>query len=473
MFERIIRLLAEWDRHEPSASLLMLVVAVLLFGTTFVRSNNEWSQPWLELGRLFSALLNALVFVGLLATFYFLLDTAYRDFLPLGRSMGSDEETAKEIALAQRIWGNYVVQKELSVEHTVTRKTVVAVASSTGETLYLNQTNVEDIKQESIIGFNGFVDIRLVDFHLNTYVADARYEYDVINYSDSETTAQFQFPLDSSHYYENLRITVDGKELGEEKKIGSGRIDWTLNMAPQQTRRIVVSYSVRGMGTFYYRVPIQHTIEDFSLAIRTNSPSFYTYANPSEEAIKKDLVKLESGSYLMNWTINRAIMKPEMGIQFRSTLKTEPLQLQAVDILHYTPRGSMLLGIMVVLTMLICGISMDLGKLLLLLSIYSGQFLALIGLDLIKITYPFSLPVVSLFTLWVVSIIYRGISPVSRRLVLILTLLFSLGYPLAGLLPDGPPRTAFDAIVQSAFLLYAFGLSLYTRVKSGVRFVSK
>ncbi len=465
MFERIIRVLAEWSHREPAASLFMFVVAVLLFGTTFIRSRTEKNRPWLELSRLFSAFLSASIFVGILGAVYFFLDRGYRDFIPMARSLGSDEKTAYEISVARRIWGNYLVQQELSVEHTVAHQIVIPVPAPGGKTLYLNHTNVQNLQQESIAGFHGTVDIHLVDPRLNTYVADARYEYDVINYSDMETNAQYKFPIDPSHYYENVQVTVDGGELGAQKKIGSGQVAWTLKMSPRQRLHIVVAYSVRGLEIFYYRVPVQRGVADFSLKIRVNSPSFYTRTSPGEEAIKKEIERSESGLYTVTWMIDRAIMAPEVGIQFQPALKTDPLQMQAADIVHYVPRGSMLLGVIGILTLLICGISVDLGRLLLFLSVYSGQFLALIGLDLMKISYPISLPILSLATLWIVSVIYRELPFFSRRLILTFTLLFSIGYPLAGLLPVGPPRNAFDSLVQSVILLYVFGLSLYMRVR--------
>jgi hypothetical protein len=50
-------------------------------------------------------------------------------------------------------------------------------------------------------------------------------------------------------------------------------------------------------------------------------------------------------------------------------------------------------------------------------------------------------------------------------LTLILAIVFNVGYPFAGFLPEGPARNSFDAIVLTIILLYLFSLTIFVRLR--------
>jgi hypothetical protein len=61
--------------------------------------------------------------------------------------------------------------------------------------------------------------------------------------------------------------------------------------------------------------------------------------------------------------------------------------------------------------------------------------------------------------------IYRKLPQLPLRLTLFAASAFLLGYPYAGLLAEGPARTAFDSLVQALIILYVFVLAFYVRVR--------
>src|SRR5262245_61789148 len=73
-------LFAEWMAREPTASLLLAVVAALLFGVGFAAAPQRSAAAWAWARALLEALARALVFAGLLGMFYFILNTSYNAF---------------------------------------------------------------------------------------------------------------------------------------------------------------------------------------------------------------------------------------------------------------------------------------------------------------------------------------------------------------------------------------------------------
>ena len=87
------------------------------------------------------------------------------------------------------------------------------------------------------------------------------------------------------------------------------------------------------------------------------------------------------------------------------------------------------------------------------------------GLDLLRINYPFVLPLLAIPTLVIIFAIYHTLPRLPLMLILFSVSVFLLGYPYAGLLSEGPARIAFESLSQAFIILYIFVLAFYIRVR--------
>jgi hypothetical protein len=178
--------------------------------------------------------------------------------------------------------------------------------------------------------------------------------------------------------------------------------------------------------------------------------------------------RVENG-YRNTWTISNAIIAPYLGVTLKPGTHKDRDQERVLALVKYMPRGLMLLMIVVAFTHLLFSIPLDAWRLSLFAAIFSGTFIALMGLDLIEVTHPFILPLVSLPAGLLMWMIYRRLPRLPVTLILSSAALFMLGYPHAGLLPDGTARIAFDGFAQALVILYIFVLAFYVRVRRNAR----
>ena len=466
MFGALGRVLADWSAREPSASLLMFVTAILLFSAVFIRSRGRQDSAG-RAGAFPAALVAALAFVGAIGAFYFLLDSSFKTFQPAAERLAKGEDWLEEIRNTQKTWGGDIVQEELIVNHTRSYEIVEEVPGPDDSTLYRNKIVIEAVEQDSLAAFSGKVSIRYINARLGTFIANARYEYEVVNQSDYQTQAHFRFPLNARRLYQMVAVTVDGREIKFADDMTTSLLEWDIAMSPHETVNVVIVYSVRGMGSFAYTISTARNIKKFSLEIWVNTPGIYVTTMPTSTAIVHENERAGGGAHL-TWAINQAIMTTRLGIQFYSGPITDPSQEGAILLLRDTPRGLMLFATVLVLTLIVCGIPVDLKKFVLLLGLFSTPFLAVMGFDLLRINYLIPLFLASLMVFLVFFRLYRGLARFPLILVSILLLLFMVGYPFAGFLETVPQRNSFDTAVQAGILLYVFGLALYTRVRKAI-----
>ncbi|MBK9926512.1 MAG: hypothetical protein IPP66_14650 [Anaerolineales bacterium] len=465
MFTGMRTLLAAWFLLEPAASLLVCVAAVLLGSVTFIRLRKNKALGW-SFGRtLLSAFLQGVMLIGVTGVFYFLLNSSYRMYSPAVQSLAQGDEYLKEVQTAQKNWGDFIVQDNLTVVHTYSHEEIQQVPGPDGKTFYVNNMITENIEQETITGFNGVVDLRLTSPYLNTYEADVVYQYKIVNQSDMTTTAHFSYPIKLSQNYRNLLVTINGVDLGSSKELAGSEITWEREMQPHQSMDVAISYHTQGMGGYVHKIRSKDVVQDFFFSVNTDTRNLFASTLPETSAIKFASVNTEKG-YRLTWTIDRAILSPELGIRFAPGYTPDLDHDYALQLTRYAPRAIMLLMVVFVFTMLICGVNVVPWKLLLLAAIFSSQFLALLGLDLVNVNGWLTLPLLFIITFVLVRIVYRDLPRLPFTLVMASVVLFALFYPYAGLLPKGAGRTAFDAIMQSLIILYIFGLSLYMRVRN-------
>jgi len=458
------RLLADWLSLEPSASPLIFFTAAVLFGVTVTRPRDDRGKILLQVDRAAIALAVMLIFVGVVGAFYFLLSRSYETFESSAELLARGEEFQKELDEARKTWGGDITQNDLSVTHTSSHTEVKQFQGPDSQDLYINKVVVENIDQESVVSFKGIVSIHLIDARTGTYAMDASYLYEIVNQSDLETTASFQFLIGKLRTSRDLLVTIDGRDVGSQKVIDEGIVSWDWTMKPRQQSTVMISYKTQGMGAYSYRVSSKQIVRDFSLTVHVDSRDIVTRTRPDTTAIRVSSMTTDSG-YQIDWSAENSIFSPDVGIRFKPSVLPDPDQQYMIDILRNAPRALMWTAVMVAFTMFICGLFLDLWKFTLFAAAFSAASLALMGLDLIKINHVALPPFLALCALVLVFLIYRALPRLPKVLVIVSTAIFLMGYPYSGLLSDGADRNAVDAIVQAVMILYIFGLSLYVRVR--------
>lgn len=464
MFAGLQALLVEWLARESAAGLMMLATAVMLFAAVFMRLRQEEQLARTFLTPFFLGIVHALVFIGITGAFYVLLDTSYKAFQPLAFALTHGEAFEQELANSRKNWGQPLTQQDLTVIQNSSHVEVVEVSRENDKTLYINQTVMDPVEQESIVRFEGLVTVHVVDQRLGTYILDANYEYEVVNPSDRETTASFQFPIGLGRIYRNLRVTVDGKDLGSQKRILAGMLTWEQTLQPQERLTITISFETQGMELYAFQIPEKKPIRDFSLTLDVDSQELYVFSKPESTAIRLTSNSTPNGFHIA-WEIQDSIIAPEIGIILKSTAQADADQERVLKISKYMPRGLMLLLSVVVFTLLICSVPVNLWRLALLAAVFSASFLLLMGLDLLQIDHSIVLPLLAIPALVLILMIYRDLPRLPLVLIFCSASIFLLAYPCAGLLPEGPKRIALDSLVQALIILYIFVLAFTLRVR--------
>jgi hypothetical protein len=444
--------------------LLTFLAAILLFGVTFARRYRRAEGFLALLNHLAGGLGAAITFIGLVGIGYALLNINFTGFdRDLHAVIRGGTEVDRQRAAWEKQWGPVFVQRELTVAHTVQRQEVVEVPGPEGKTLYRNVTRTDYIEQESIRGFDGEVEIRLIDPAFNRYILDARYEYLIANEADEETVAEMRFPLSTGQLYENVRVVVDGVDQETGLVMDDRNLLWKVRMAPGQVSKVRIPCTVRGTGAYYYRINTQRSIENFRLQVITNTQKVYFSNNPRLDALNPLWEDADDGTgRTFLWSLDRMVMAPSIGVYFFEAPKTA-LTDKAARVARYSPRALGLLAVLIVLSMMILSIPVDLSRLALSLGIFCGQFLALMGFGILGGNYLAGL-LASGLAAGALQLILWWRRPYAQ-LILSLVALFGLGYPFAGLLQQEGQRNAFDGLVLTAIILYLFALILFARLR--------
>ncbi len=463
--------LTDWVNLEPTVGLLMLITAVVLFGSAF-RNYKETADgfwPWFRhlLETSVGALIGAILFVGLMWAFRVILNDNVASFYS---THGSLSDISRSSAFT--IWGRPHTQIELTVNHSieVEEQQEQPRENPDDPPTYKTVLVRKDVPQNSIIGFNGDVQMKLNEREkgyalYSGYTLDVKLVYDIVNDSNIVTDADFTFPLSSGQtLFENFIITMDGKDMSSKLRIGSDLVAWRVKMQPQQKSQIVITYASRGMDYFYYQIPVQREIKDFVLTLNVDRLPV-SLLNYPDGVITPTGIKptIDGRGSILTWKLDRAITVAGMGV---SLLPPEQPGAQVLRVLVISPYALTLLGAMLALTMLIWGASVRFLDLALLSAVYSMQFLLMAAISDYFFGFWGSLILGALLTLLLSYFLFRRIpSRAMRNSIYGLILFFTVIYPLSGLMTELAHQNAFHALVQVGMILYITGLSLYVMGK--------
>jgi hypothetical protein len=461
MLERIIN----WFSLEPAVSMLMVTTAIVLFGSAFKSYKETSGDFWPWTRRIIEASVSALLFLGLMWAFRAILNDNASTFYS---THGSLSDISRESAWS--IWGRPHTQIELTIQHTheVKVKEELPREDPSQPPLYREIVEQQVVPQNSITSFTGDVKMTLSEREkgyalYSGYTADVSLEYQIVNDSDIETSAAFTFPLSQGQtLFDNFIVQMDGKDISSDLRFSTDLVAWTKTMKPRQKSEIVITYSSRGMDYFYYQIPVQREIKDFTLRLTIDRLPVSMLNYPDGVITPTDIEPTADGSgSILTWKLDRAITIAGMGVAL-----AQPQQpgAKVLRVLVISPYALTLLGAMLALTLLIWGTQVQFLDLALLSAIYTMQFLLMAAISDYFLGFWGSLILGAALTLFLAFLIFRRLpSRPLRLIVYFLVAFFTIVYPLSGLLTELSEQNAFNMLLQAGLIVYITGLSLYAR----------
>ncbi len=459
MFTRLIN----WFTVEPAVSTLMVTTAVVLFGTAF-RAREETSGdlwPWVR--RIIEASVGAVLFIGLLWAFRAILNDNVATF---HSTHGSASETNQYSAWS--IWGRPHTQVELTVNHSreVEIEEEIPRDDPTQPPLYRKVTERQNVPQNSIVGFDGNVEMYLSEREkgyalYSGYIIDVTLDYDIVNDSAFETDATFTFPLTPGQtLFENFVIKMDGRDLTSDLRFGQDVVSWTAKMKPHQQSQVIITYSSRGMDYFYYQIPVQREINNFILTLTIDRLPVSLLNYPYGVITPTEIKPTSDGrGSILTWELDHAITVAGMGV---ALIQPQQPGAQVLRVLAISPYALTLLGAMLALTMLIWGLPVRFLDLALLSAVYTMQFLLMAAISDYFFGFWGALAVGAALTLFLSYLLFRKLPSRPLRIIIYtLTAFFTVVYPLSGLVTELAQQNAFNMLLQAALILYITILSLY------------
>jgi hypothetical protein len=374
------------------------------------------------------------LFVGTVGAFSWLLARTSAVFSSIhGAALQSN------LSDVRALWGQPVLQRELEVNHfvEVVEREEIPREDPEATPQYRDVKVRKLVPQNSIVASRGYVNIRLGEperrqqgFALyNTYVLDARYEYEVVNDSDLETEAEFEFPLSLVLVlYENFGVTVDDQDISSRLRFSADGISWTHSMMPGQQVQAVVTYTTRGMESYYYEIPTQREIRNLALTVTLDIGRFYVVTRPETEQTRAE-TQSHDGKSTIHWQFDGVVMAPSLGIAAYQPERPYAPYEKMTRLLGVGSDVLVLMASAVALTLLIQGEPVCLSRLALLCAAYCAQPLTLAGLsDGLGLWGAFALGVLSSGLL--VFFAFRDLPSILVRVLLYAIVgFFVLGYP--------------------------------------------
>jgi hypothetical protein len=452
--------------------ILTVVTAAILFGSLLARARPASPTFWPWLRRTVEASVGALLFVGTVGAFSWLLAYTSEVFSSI-----HDAALQSSLSDVRALWGQPVLQRELEVNHfvEVVEREEIPREDPEATPQYRDVKVRKLVPQNGIVASRGRVNVQFSEpekpeqgFALyNTYVLDTRYEYEVVNDSDLETEAEFEFPLSSVLVlYKDFGVTVDGQDISPRLRFSADGVSWTHSMMPGQQVQVVMTYTTRGMESYYYEIPTQREIRNLALTVTLDIGGFYVITKPETEQTRAE-VRSHDGKSTIRWQFDGVIMAPSLGVAAYQPKRSYAPYEKITRLLGVGSDVLVLIASVVALTLLIQGEPVRLSRLVLLCAAYCAQPLVLAGLsDGLGLWGTFALGV--LLSGLLVFLVFRDLSSILVR-VLLYTIIgfFVLGYPLARFfITDAVQYSSFEIGVWIGLILYLFGFSLYTRAIS-------
>jgi hypothetical protein len=237
-------------------------------------------------------------------------------------------------------------------------------------------------------------------------------------------------------------------------------VAWTTKMKPHQRSQVVITYTSRGMDYFYYQIPVQREIKNFSLTLTVDRLPVSLLNYPDGVITPTDIQPTADGQgSILTWNLDRAITTAGMGV---ALYPPEQPGAQVLRVLVLSPYALTLLGAMLALTLLIWGLQVRFVDLALLSAVYTMQFLLMAAISDYFFGFWGSLLAGAALTMFLSFLLFRKLPSRPLRMVIyILVAFFTILYPLSGLLPQLAQQNAFNMLLQAGLILYIPLLSLY------------
>lgn len=463
MLDRII----SWFVVEPAISLLMITTALVLFASALSKTGETGDRFWPWLRRIIEASISAVLFIGLLWAFRAILNDNIQTF---NATHGSLTEANRVSAWS--IWGRPHTQLDLVLEHYIEVEVREEIPREDPAAAPVYRTFIERqvVPQNSIVAFQGDVQMTLSEREkgyalYSGFIIDAIFQYSVINDSDQKTEAEFTFPLSIGQtLFQDFQITMDGQDISTDLRFLEDTVSWLVKMKPYQESVVEVAYSSRGMDYFYYQIPFQREIKDFTLVLDIDRLPTHLLNYPERVLTPTNIESINQGrGSRLTWNLDHAVTTAGMGV---ALLQPEQPGAKVLRVLWNSPYALSLLGAMLALTLLIWGEPVHFIDLALLAAVYSVQFLIMAGVSDYFFGFWGSMLLGAAITASMTFLLFRKIS--SKRLRIIIYSLvgfFTLVYPLAGLLTEVTHSNSFDNLVLVGMILYVFGLSITRQTK--------
>jgi hypothetical protein len=264
-----------WVASEPTASLWLAVVAVLLFGVTFSRLQHPDSQEQTWVHSLVGAFTKTLVFVLVTGCVYFLLTSGFNAFSQIYGSFTTGGSLSNQAWHEwENLYGGSFTQEDLQVTQSVPVETLTTIqpTDTSSPPLYQDVQEEQPISETSIVSFNGQVTMNINDPAkqtdlFNGYSLSALYEYGIVNPVDSVTHVQFRFPLSKdAKFYRDLSVELNGENVPDWQVV-DGAIAWDVHMKPAEKDIVSIHYVTWAMDGYVFDVPAARQVTDFKLTV--------------------------------------------------------------------------------------------------------------------------------------------------------------------------------------------------------------
>ncbi|HWN94040.1 MAG TPA: hypothetical protein VNT99_03320, partial [Methylomirabilota bacterium] len=148
------------------------------------------------------------------------------------------------------------------------------------------------------------------------YETACRFTWKLESPADRETKGTLRFPLPAQGgIYDELRVTINGEDVLPRMELSDAALVLTRDLAPHEKLDVLIAFKSRGMSQWYFQVPEQREIRDFTLAL--NLPDLptarlnYPEGCMSPTSVEPTLVGRGS---LLTYRLDHAISHKGMGI---------------------------------------------------------------------------------------------------------------------------------------------------------------
>ncbi len=285
------------------------------------------------------------------------------------------------------------------------------------------------------------------------YETACRFSWKLKSPADRETKGTLRFPLPAQGaMYDDLTATINGKDVLPKMELSDAALVLTRDLATNEEWIVTISFKSRGMSQWYFQVPEQREIRDFTLALNLPDLPKAKLNYPEGCMSPTDARPTADGrGSLLTYRLDHAISHKGMGI----ALPTLPQPGAATNaVLGEAERGWMLIVAVFLLTLTLSAVRH--GPLLCVL-FASAIALAFGALgDFSDLLFGFwgtavivFLPLL-LFLAWMVK---RIVSGTTGKILAALLLVFGLLYPAATGL-DGDRQSLYLNVCGFLFLAF-------------------